>query len=146
MTGEQGKSDGVCNRGPSFQLSWGSLKGLSFREAAGLTAGRGASGGRRASGADPAPTGQAGSVVFKGGALPQGPAAQDWYAALSTNQLPQSDLVVQLLDEQQRPVQAWTLTNAKATRVGSSPVQSEGNEVALESLEVAFETMVISAP
>jgi phage tail-like protein len=40
----------------------------------------------------------------------------------------------------------WTLNNAWPTKITGTNLKSEGNEVAVESIELAFETLTVSAP
>jgi phage tail-like protein len=54
--------------------------------------------------------------------------------------------VVNLLDETGAPKMVWTLNNAWPTKITGTDLKSEGNEVAVESIELAFETLAVSAP
>jgi len=53
-------------------------------------------------------------------------------------------VLISLLDESQNATMSWTLTNASTTKITESDLQSEGNEIAVESIEIAYESMVIS--
>ena len=39
----------------------------------------------------------------------------------------------------------WTLTNAWPTKVTGTDLKSDGSEVAIESLEIAYETLTVKA-
>jgi phage tail-like protein len=52
-----------------------------------------------------------------------------------------NNLLAELIDGK-----VWTLNNAWPTKVTGTDLKSEGNEVAVESVEIAYETLVISAP
>ena len=39
----------------------------------------------------------------------------------------------------------WTLNNAWPTKVTGTDLKSDGNEVAVESIEIAFETLEVKA-
>jgi len=41
---------------------------------------------------------------------------------------------------------SWTLNNALPTKITGTDLKSEANEVATESLELAYETLVVSTP
>lgn len=51
-----------------------------------------------------------------------------------------------LPDETGVPKMVWTLNNAWPTKVSGTDLNSEGNEVTVESLEIACETIAVSAP
>jgi phage tail-like protein len=61
------------------------------------------------------------------------------------NTIAPTTVVVNLLNETGAPQMAWTLNKAFPIKVTGTDLKSEGNEVAVESVEVAFETMVISS-
>ncbi len=50
-----------------------------------------------------------------------------------------------LLDETGAPQYRWTLNNAFPVKVTGTDLKSDGNEVAVESIEIAYETMTVSA-
>lgn len=54
-------------------------------------------------------------------------------------------MTISLLDEGGAATMVWTLTQAWPVAVTSSDLSSDGNEVAIESLELAYETVVITA-
>ena len=49
------------------------------------------------------------------------------------------DLVISLLNEQQRPIMVWKVHNALPVKVEAPSLQAKGNEVAIESIELAHE-------
>jgi len=55
-------------------------------------------------------------------------------------------VIVNLLDESGAVAMTWTLNNAFPTKITGTDLKSDGNEVAVESVELAYETLVISAP
>ncbi len=69
-----------------------------------------------------------------------------WFNSIAMNTITRSTVVVNLLDEIGAPRMIWTLNNAFPTKLTGTDVKSDGNEVAVESIEVAFETMAISIP
>jgi phage tail-like protein len=54
-------------------------------------------------------------------------------------------VVINLLDEAGNPKMVWTLHNAWPTKVTGTDLKSEGNEVAVESVELAYETLEVKA-
>jgi phage tail-like protein len=54
-------------------------------------------------------------------------------------------VVINLLDEGGNPKMTWTLNNAWPAKVTGTDLKSDGNDVAVESIEIAFETLVVTA-
>jgi phage tail-like protein len=57
---------------------------------------------------------------------------------------PVHTIVVTLQDEQHRPVFKWTLTNAWCTKLMGPSLNAKGNEIAIESMEIAHDRIDIS--
>jgi len=53
-------------------------------------------------------------------------------------------VTISLLDEEGKPTMVWTLANAWPTKVSGTDLKSEGNEVAVETIEIAHEGLTIS--
>jgi phage tail-like protein len=90
--------------------------------------------------------GKVGNVTMRKGIFVNDTQLWDWFNQIKLNTIARQTVVVNLLDETGAPKMVWTLNNAFPTKVTGTDLKSEGNEVAVESVEVAFETMVISAP
>jgi phage tail-like protein len=90
--------------------------------------------------------GKAGRVTLRKGIFVNDTAVWNWFAQIKMNIIARSTVVVNLLDETGAPKMAWTLNNAYPVRITGTDLKSEGNEVAVESIDVAYETLVISAP
>ena len=60
------------------------------------------------------------------------------------NTMPRTMVVIQLLDEKGNPTMTWTLNNAWPTKITAPTLKSDGNEIAIESIEVAYETLTIA--
>ena len=69
-----------------------------------------------------------------------------WYSEIKLNTIARRTVVVNLLDETGNPKMVWTLNNAFPTKVTGTDLKSEGNEVAVESIEIAYETLVVTTP
>ncbi|MEX1361917.1 MAG: phage tail protein [Nannocystaceae bacterium] len=70
----------------------------------------------------------------------------DWYDEIKMNTIQRRTVVIHLLDDDGNPKRSWTLNNAWPTKLTGTDLGSEANEVAVESLEIAFETLEVSAP
>ena len=67
----------------------------------------------------------------------------DWYAQIKMNIIKRETVVISLLDETGAPKMVWTLNNAWPTKVTGTDLKSDGNEVAVETLELAHEGLKI---
>lgn len=67
----------------------------------------------------------------------------DWYANIKMNIIKRETVVISLLDETGAPKMVWTLNNAWPTKVTGTDLKSDGNEVAVETLELAHEGLKI---
>jgi len=90
--------------------------------------------------------GKSGNVTMRKGIFINDTALWDWFNQIKMNTIERQTIVISLLDETAAPKMMWTLNNAFPTKVTGTDLKSEGNEVAVESLDIAFETMIISAP
>ncbi|WP_346925052.1 phage tail protein [uncultured Arthrobacter sp.] len=63
----------------------------------------------------------------------------EWWKAVRDGDIHRRNVVVTLHDEQQQPVQRWVLRNAWPTKYDASDLNAKGNEVMVETLELALE-------
>ena len=61
----------------------------------------------------------------------------------STGSLFRRDLTISLLDETHAPVIVWKVKNAWPTKIQSTDLKADANEVAIESMELVHEGLVI---
>jgi phage tail-like protein len=66
-----------------------------------------------------------------------------WFNTMALNTVERRDLVISLLNENHEPVVVWKIKNAFPVKVTSTDLKSDGNEVAIESLELAHEGLTI---
>jgi len=55
-----------------------------------------------------------------------------------------TNVTIQLMDEQHNPVITWAMANAWPTKIQSSDLKADGNEVAIESMELVHEGLTIT--
>jgi phage tail-like protein len=67
-----------------------------------------------------------------------------WYNDIQMNTVKREKLVIQLLDETAKTIMTWTLTNAWPIKITGTDLNSDANEVAIETLELAYEGLSIS--
>jgi len=85
-----------------------------------------------------------GNVTLKKGVFAKDNKFWAWYATIKMNLIQRQTIVIKLLDESGAPTMIWTLTNAWPTKIQSTDLKADGNEVAIESIELAYETLVIA--
>ncbi len=68
----------------------------------------------------------------------------DWYNKIKMNTIERQNVVIKLLDEGGNPTMTWTLNNAWPTKISSTDLKSESNEVAIESIEIMHEGLTIA--
>jgi phage tail-like protein len=67
----------------------------------------------------------------------------NWWNTVSLNTIERRDVVVSLLNEEHAPVMVWKIKNAWPTKIASTDLKADGNEVAIESIELAHEGLSI---
>lgn len=90
--------------------------------------------------------GKVGNVTMRKGTFVNDNSFWTWYDEIKMNTIKRRTVVVNLLDESGAPKMVWTLNNAWPTKITGTDLKSEGNEVAVEAIELAFETLTVAAP
>lgn len=85
-----------------------------------------------------------GNVTLKKGIFVNDNNFWKWYDAIKMNTIKRETVTIQLLDEAAKPTMTWTLSNAWPTKITGTDMKSDGNEVAVETLELAHEGLVIA--
>ncbi|TNE54001.1 MAG: phage tail protein [Bacteroidetes bacterium] len=85
-----------------------------------------------------------GNVTLKKGIFVKDNKFYDWYKNISMNTIKRETVVIKLLDQNGNATMTWTLSNAWPTKVSGTDMKSDSNEVAVETLELAYETLVIA--
>lgn len=62
-----------------------------------------------------------------------------WLSTVKLNTVERRDLVIALLNEEHQPVMVWKAHNAFPVKVEGPALKATGNEVAIESIELAHE-------
>lgn len=84
-----------------------------------------------------------GNVTLKKGVFVKDNAFWDWFNQIKMNTIERKTVVISLLDEGGSPTMVWTLNNAWPTKITGTDMKSDGNEVAVETIEVAHEGLTI---
>lgn len=85
-----------------------------------------------------------GNIILKKGVFRNDNAFWNWYNALKMNIVKRETIVIKLLDESGSTTMTWTLSNAWPTKITGTDLNSEGSEIAIETLELAYEGLSIS--
>lgn len=83
------------------------------------------------------------NVTLKKGVFKDDKSFWDWFNKIKMNTIERVAVTISLLDEAGSPVQTWTLKNAWPTKITGTDMKSDGNEVAVETIEVAHEGVTI---
>ncbi|ERJ59863.1 conserved hypothetical phage tail region protein [Sphingobacterium nematocida] len=84
-----------------------------------------------------------GNVTLKKGVFVKDNAFWDWFNQIKMNTIERKTVTISLLDESGAPTMVWTLNNAWPTKITGTDMKSDGNEVAVETIEVAHEGLKI---
>jgi phage tail-like protein len=85
-----------------------------------------------------------GNITMKRGVFVSEDKFWDWYHKVEMNSMDRVPITIRLLDESHAPVMTWTLINAWPTKIKGADLQSSGQEVAIESIEIAHEGISIA--
>jgi phage tail-like protein len=67
----------------------------------------------------------------------------NWLSTVKMNTVERRDLVISLLNEEHEPVMVWKVQNAFPVKVEGPGLKATGNEVAIESIEIAHEGLEV---
>ncbi|MEZ4774810.1 MAG: phage tail protein [Bacteroidia bacterium] len=84
-----------------------------------------------------------GNVTMKRGTFAGDNEYFAWWNTVALNTIERRDLTISLLNENHEPVVVWKIKNAWPVKVQSTDLKSDGNEVAIESIEIAHEGLTI---
>ncbi len=86
-----------------------------------------------------------GNVTMKKGVFVGDNKYYDWFKQIQLNTIKEGriTITIQLLNEKNAPTMTWELGNCWPTKITSTDLKSDGNEAAIETLEIAYETLEI---
>ncbi|WP_294859415.1 MULTISPECIES: phage tail protein [Fluviicola] len=67
----------------------------------------------------------------------------DWLNSVQLNTIERRDITISLLNQDHEPIVVWKVRNAFPTKVQSTDLKADGNEVAIESMEIVHEGLSI---
>lgn len=66
-----------------------------------------------------------------------------WWNTVALNTIERRNVTISLLNENHEPVVVWKVKNAWPIKVQSTDLKADGNEVAIETIELVHEGLVI---
>jgi phage tail-like protein len=84
------------------------------------------------------------NVTMKRGVFVNDNSLWDWMETININTVKREDVIIRLLDEKKEVTMQWTLINAWPTKISSTDLKAEGNEVAIDTLEIVYDDLAIS--
>ena len=84
------------------------------------------------------------NLTLKRGIIPNDNEFFKWLNSTSLNKVQRRTVTISLLDETHAPVMTWVAINAWPVKVEGPGLKATGNEVAIESIEIAHEGLKIS--
>jgi phage tail-like protein len=87
-----------------------------------------------------------GNVTMKRGIFASDNLFWTWYSNIKMNVIKRETVIIKLLDETGQTIVKWTLNNAWPTKITSTDLKSDGNEVAIDTIEIAHEGLTIANP
>ncbi len=132
-----------------FTVQWGGAR-IGFSEVTGLTQENQAIEYRDGSFPKHSSIKKPGLRKFSNITLKRGGVASDndffaWLSTVKPNTVERRDLVISLLNEKHAPVKTWKLQGAFPVKVEGPQLKASGNDVAIESIELAHEGLEVQA-
>ncbi|MBI1919792.1 MAG: phage tail protein [Geobacter sp.] len=130
-----------------FRVEWGG-KRIGFSEVSGLTQESQAIEYRDGSFPEYSSIKMPGLRKFNNITLKRGVVKSDndffiWLSTIKLNTVERRDLVISLLNENHDPVMVWKVHKAFPVKVEGPQLKASGNEVAIESIEIAHEGLEV---
>ncbi len=131
-----------------FQVDWAGTN-LGFSEVSGLTMESQPIEYRDGSMKETSPLKMAGITKWSNITLKRGVTVADneffdwWKKTVDLGNVERRDITISLLNETQEPVMVWKVKNAWPVKVEGPGLKATGNEIAIESMEVAHEGLVV---
>ena len=66
-----------------------------------------------------------------------------WFSEIKMNLIARKTVIISLLDEGGNDTMVWTATNAFPVKIQGTELKADGNEVAVETIELAHEGLTI---
>lgn len=84
------------------------------------------------------------NITLKRGSFKGDNQFYEWWNTVQLNTIERRNLTIKLLNETHEPVITWAVKNAWPVKVQSTDMKADGNEVAIETLEIAHEGLTVA--
>lgn len=84
-----------------------------------------------------------GNVTLKRGVFAADNEFFDWWNTVALNTVERRDVTISLLNENHEPVMVWKVQNAWPAKVAGTDLKADGNEIAIETIELAHDGLVV---
>jgi len=130
-----------------FQVEWGGTK-IGFTEVSGLDVETEIVEYREGNSPEYSKIKMPGMQKFSNITLKRGTFKSDneyfaWWNTVKLNTIERRDITISLLNENHEPVVTWKVKSAWPTKIQSTNLKADGNEVAIESMEIVHEGLTI---
>jgi len=130
-----------------FQVEWGGTK-IGFTEVSGLDVETEVVEYREGNSPEYSKIKMPGMQKFSNITLKRGTFKSDneyfaWWKTVKLNTIERRDITISLLNENHEPVVTWKVKSAWPTKIQSTNLKADGNEVAIESMEIVHEGLTI---
>jgi phage tail-like protein len=86
---------------------------------------------------------KSGNITMKKGVFKSDNKFWKWFSQIKMNTIKRVPVTISLLDESGKPTMVWKLANAWPTKITGTDLKADGNEAAIETIEIAHEGLVI---
>lgn len=83
------------------------------------------------------------NITLKRGTFASDNEFYNWWNSVKLNTIERRNITISLLNEEHEPVVTWKVKNAWPAKVQSTDLKADGNEVAIESMEIVHEGLTI---
>ncbi|HKJ78300.1 MAG TPA: phage tail protein [Prolixibacteraceae bacterium] len=130
-----------------FQVEWGGTK-IGFTEVSGLDVETEVVEYRQGASREYSKIKMPGMQKFSNITLKRGTFATDneffdWWNTVKLNTIERRDISISLLNEEHEPVVVWKVKNAWPSKIQPTDLKADGNEVAIETMEIVHEGLTI---
>lgn len=83
------------------------------------------------------------NITLKRGSFKGDNGFMKWLTTVALNKIERRTLTISLLDEEHKPLITWTIREAWPIKVQGTDLKADGNEVAVETIELAHEGLTV---
>ncbi|PCJ21790.1 MAG: phage tail protein [Gammaproteobacteria bacterium] len=84
------------------------------------------------------------NITMKKGVFKSDNKFWDWFNQIKMNTIKRVPVTISLLDETGAPTMVWTAINAWPTKISGTDLKADGNEAAIETIEISHEGITIA--